>query len=98
MDKKKTIDEVFSMCESRYALVNLVAARAREITDEALKHPASTAPVKPVNVVLDNLMTGRSVIASATAGATIYSDDEFELSVSAPADDMAERFDADDEE
>ncbi len=78
---KKNIDEVFAMCDNRYALVNIVASRARDLAEEADKRH-DTLLEKPVNIVLGNLMTGKSTIVHGAAATNIYRDEEFELSIS----------------
>ncbi len=82
---KKNIDEVFAMCDNRYALVNTVAVRAREIAEEADKRHEPLIE-KPVNIVLGNLMTGRSTIVRPSGASGIYQDADFELSVSSDED------------
>lgn len=95
--EKKTIDDVFGMCDSRYELVNLIAARAREIAEDPNRRDK---PIKPVNYVLNNLMTGRAVICQQNSAAVVYSDDDFELTVSAeePQTESFDDEDWDDEE
>ena len=78
---KKNIDEVFAMCDNRYALVNTVATRAREIAEDADRRHEPLLE-KPVNIVLGNLMTGKSTIVHGTAATSIYQDEDFELSIS----------------
>ncbi|MBQ4313531.1 MAG: DNA-directed RNA polymerase subunit omega [Clostridia bacterium] len=58
---KKTVDDIFAMSESRYALVNLIADKARELAEDAEKRKEPMEQ-KPVNVVVNNLLTGKSVI------------------------------------
>ena len=79
--KKKNIDEVFAMCDNRYALVNTVATRAREIAEDADKRREPLLE-KPVNIVLGNLMAGKSTIVHGGAATSIYRDEDFELSIS----------------
>lgn len=81
----KSIDEVFEMAESRYALVGIVSKRARELAEEAGKRGEPLLE-KPVNIVLNNLKTGRSTIVKPGATSTLYSDDDFELGVSVEQD------------
>lgn len=78
---KKNIDEVFAMCDNRYALVNTVATRAREIAEDADKRHEPLLE-KPVNIVLGNLMSGKSTIVHGSAATSIYRDEDFELSIS----------------
>lgn len=78
---KKNIDEVFAMCDNRYALVNTVATRAREIAEDADKRHEPLLE-KPVNIVLGNLMSGKSTIVHGGAATNIYRDDDFEVSIS----------------
>jgi len=75
--KKYTIDDIFNMCESHYALVALVAEKAREISDEAEKRKEPLTE-KPVNIVLGNLYSGRSTIVSPTGSVGIYRDLDFD--------------------
>ena len=77
----KTIDEVYGMCESRYGLVTMVARRAREITDDAIKH-GDILIEKPVNIVLGNLKSGRATIVRGSAATSLYKDEDFEVSIS----------------
>lgn len=77
---KKTIDDIYGLCDSRYALVNIVAEKAREIAEEAERRHESLT-VKPVNIVLDNLISGKSTIARPNAPANIYRDDSFEVNI-----------------
>lgn len=81
INTKKNIDEVFAMCDNRYALVNTVATRAREISEEADRRHEPLLE-KPVNIVLGNLMTGKSTIVRPSGSASIYRDNDFEVSVS----------------
>lgn len=81
----KSIDEVFEMAESRYALVGIVSRRARELAEEAGKRGEPLLE-KPVNIVLNNLKSGRSTIVKPGSTATLYSDDEFELGISVEQD------------
>ena len=78
---KYSIDEVYDMCESRYALVNLVAERARELSDDALKRKEPLLE-KPVNIVIGNLRSGRSAIVSPNGAANLYRDVDFEVNIS----------------
>ncbi len=78
---KYSIDEIYDMCESRYALVNLVAERAREISEDALRRKEPLLE-KPVNIVIGNLKSGRSAIVSPNGTANIYSDVDFEVNLS----------------
>jgi len=48
---KKTIDEIFAQADSRYALVDAIAKKAREIADSAELNNVSLDE-KPVNMVL----------------------------------------------
>lgn len=79
--KKKTIDEVFKLCDNRYALVNLVAQRARVISEETEKRHEQVLE-KPVNIVLNNLMTGKSTIVRPSSATNIYHDADFDVSIS----------------
>jgi len=76
---KYTIDDIFNMCESHYALVTLVAEKAREISDEAGRRKEPLLE-KPVNIVLNNLKNGRSTIVSPTGSVNIYHGIDFDLS------------------
>ncbi len=78
---KKNIDEVFAMSDNRYALVNTIATRARELADEAEKRHEPLVE-KPVNIVLNNLMTGKSAIVRPSGATSIYRDTDFEVSIS----------------
>ena len=91
---ERTIDDVFNMCDSRYELVNLIAQRARVIAEDPNKRGMVE---KPVNVVLDNLLVGRSVICKANSAATLYSEGDFELTVSADTDYMPSDDEGDEE-
>lgn len=51
----KTIDDIFAMCDSRYALVNAIAKRARQMSDDAVAKKISL-PDKPVNIIIRYLM------------------------------------------
>ena len=78
---KYTIDDIFNMVESHYALVSLVAEKAREISEDAERRKEPLLE-KPVNIVLNNLRSGRSTIVSPTGSANIYRDVDFDLSES----------------
>lgn len=82
---KKNIDEVFAMSDNRYALVNTVATRAREIAENADKRHEPLIE-KPVNIVLGNLMTGKSTIVRPSGSTSLYQDTDFELSISVEED------------
>ncbi len=58
---KKTIDEIFSEADSRYALVEAIAKKAREIADSAELNNISLDE-KPVNMVLRYLSEGKAHI------------------------------------
>lgn len=79
-EKMKSIDEVFHMCESRYALVGIVSRRAREIVEDATKRNEPLLE-KPVNIVLNNLKSGKSTIVKPGSAATLYHDEDFDLSI-----------------
>ena len=81
----KSIDEVFKMCDSRYTLVTIVAKRAREIAEEAAKREKQLTE-KPVNIVLDNLRSGKSTIAKPGSPASLYRDSDFEVSIMSDED------------
>lgn len=83
---KYTIDEIFTMCESHYALVNLVAEKAREISEEAEKRKEPLLE-KPVNIVLGNLRSGRSTIVSPTGSTNLFRDVDFDIDLSGALDD-----------
>ncbi len=78
---KKNIDEVFAMCDNRYALVNTVATRAREIAEDADKRHEPLLE-KPVNIVLGSLMAGKSTIVRPSGATSLYRDADFEVSIS----------------
>ncbi|MBP3415586.1 MAG: DNA-directed RNA polymerase subunit omega [Clostridia bacterium] len=83
---KKTIDDIFEQTDSRYALVEAVAKKARDIADKA-EQEGEILYKKPVNIVLDNLLSGKSVVAKPTAAAKVYESDNFEITVSVPEED-----------
>ena len=56
---KKTIDEIFAEADSRYALVDAIAKKAREIADSAELNNVSLDE-KPVNMVLRYLSEGKA--------------------------------------
>lgn len=57
--KNKTIDEIFGEVDSRYALVDAIAKKAREIADSAeLNHVSLNE--KPVNMVLRYLAESKA--------------------------------------
>ncbi len=56
---KKTIDEIFAEADSRYALVDAIAKKAREIADSAELNNVSLDE-KPVNMVLRYLAEGKA--------------------------------------
>lgn len=58
---RKTIDDVFAMCDSRYALVSAIARKARWMADEAEKKKLSLSD-KPVNLVIKCLMEGSASV------------------------------------
>lgn len=58
---KKTVDELFTEVDSRYALVNAVAQKAREIADDKER---GAGIEKPVLLVLDELQNGEARIIS----------------------------------
>jgi DNA-directed RNA polymerase omega subunit len=62
---KKTVDDLFKEVDSRYALVNAVARRAREISaaDEIRKEVSEE---KPVIHVLNELMEGSARLITRT--------------------------------
>ncbi|MDR1563952.1 MAG: DNA-directed RNA polymerase subunit omega [Oscillospiraceae bacterium] len=62
---KKTVDDLFKEVDSRYALVNAVARRAREIAaaDEIRKEISEE---KPVIHVLNELMEGTAKLITRT--------------------------------
>ena len=55
--KKRTIDDIFEMSDSRYSLVNAISKKAREIADEAESNN-DVLYRKPVNMVIDRLLDG----------------------------------------
>lgn len=59
MKDKKTVDELFTEVDSRYALVNAVAHKAREIADDKDR---GAGIEKPVVYVLDELKSGEAKI------------------------------------
>ena len=59
--KRRTIDDIFEMCDSRYSLVNAISKKAREIADEAESNH-DVLYRKPVNMVIDRLLDGRATI------------------------------------
>ena len=81
----RSIDEVFEMCDSRYTLVTVVAKRAREIAEEAEKRKQPLTE-KPVNIVLDNLKSGKSTIVRPGSPTKIYRDEDFEVSIMSAED------------
>ena len=94
----KSIDEVFKMCESRYTLVTLVARRAREIAeelekrskdmpDDAARRNDKRLTEKSVNIVLDNLKSGKSTIVKPGAPTTLYRSEDFEVGIMSEQDD-----------
>lgn len=82
---KRTIDDIFEMTDSRYALVEAVAKRARDIADEA-EEKGEVLNKKPVNIVIDKLLEGKSVVAKPNAASKIFEDDAFELTISVSED------------
>lgn len=60
---KKTIDDVFAEADSRYALVDAIAKKAREISDNA---ELNNIPLdeKPVNLVLRLLLEDKAHITN----------------------------------
>lgn len=83
---KKTIDDIFEQTDSRYALVEAVAKKARDIADKA-EQEGEILYKKPVNIVLDNLLSGKSVVAKPDVAAKVYESDNFEITVSVPEED-----------
>lgn len=79
---KKNIDDVYKMTDSKYELVAAVAKKARSLADEAEKEGLILYE-KPVNIVLGNLIDGKSVIVKPDKSAKIYEEENFEVSVSA---------------
>ena len=76
---KKTIDDVFAAAESRYALVDAIAKKAREISDNAElnKRPLNE---KPVNLVLRLLLEDKAhLINKSETEIEIIFDEKSEL-------------------
>lgn len=85
MIKKRTMDEVLHLCESRYELVNVISAKARDLADKAEEEHIILTE-KPVNMVIANLLNGTSAVVEQDGVASVYSDGDFELTVSAAED------------
>ncbi len=63
--KMKTIDDIFAAADSRYALVDAIAKKAREIADSAeLNHVSLNE--KPVNMVLRYLFEGKAHVENVS--------------------------------
>ena len=89
---KRTIDDIFEMCDSRYSLVNAISKKAREIADEA-ENNHDVLYRKPVNMVIDRLLDGRATIEH------IEAEEEQEHHVhTTPAQAMNYTLDSDDDE
>lgn len=78
---KRTIDDIFDLCDSRYTLVNAVSSKARELADDAELHGQSMDK-KPVITVLDRLKAGRYTIARQGERASLYRLGDFEITIS----------------
>lgn len=83
---KNTLEEIFDMCDSRYELVNIVAEKAREVSEDAEKRNEPLLE-KPVNIVLNNLKNGRSTIVSPQGSANLYHDIDFDVNIDMSLDD-----------
>lgn len=81
MIEKKNIDDIFEMCDSRYALVNAISSKARAMADDA-EAKREILDEKPVIMVLNNLLSGKSTITKQGAPASVYQEDGFEVTVS----------------
>jgi len=62
--KTKKLDQLFNEVDSRYALVNAVAQRAREISEEA-ENEGEILIRKPVLIAIDELQKGQTKIVPA---------------------------------
>ena len=89
--KKKTIDDIFEMSDSRYSLVNAISKKAREIADEAESNN-DVLYRKPVNMVIDRLLDGRATIEH------IEPEEEVHHAHEMPVQTMNYTLDTDDEE
>lgn len=89
--KKKTIDDIFEMSDSRYSLVNAISKKAREIADEAQSNN-DVLYRKPVNMVIDRLLDGRAIIEH------IEQEEEDPHSHAVPVQTMNYTIDTDDDE
>ena len=90
--KKKTIDDIFEMSDSRYSLVNAISKKAREIADEAESNN-DVLYRKPVNMVIDRLLDGRATIEHIEV-----EEEEVHHAYDAPMQTMNYTLDTDDEE
>lgn len=89
--KKRTIDDIFEMSDSRYSLVNAISKKAREIADEAESNN-DVLYRKPVNMVIDRLLDGRATIEH------IEPEEEVHHAHEMPVQTMNYTLDTDDEE
>lgn len=79
------MDEVLHLCESRYELVSVISAKARELADDA-EEDGVILSEKPVNMVIASLLNGTSAVVEEDGVASVYSDGDFELTVTAADD------------
>ena len=79
------MDEVLHLCESRYELVNVISAKARDLADKAEEEHLILTE-KPVNMVIANLLNGTSAVVENDGAASVYADDGFEVSISAQSE------------
>lgn len=85
MQNKKNIDDVLTLTDNRYSLVNTIAKRAREIADDAESKKVQLLE-KPVNIVIANLKSGKSALVKRDTPASLYKEEGFEVSISAQED------------
>lgn len=78
---RRTIDDIFDLCNSRYTLVNAVSSKARELAEDA-ELRGELMEKKPVITVLDHLKTGRYTIAKHGERASLYRSGDFEVTIS----------------
>ncbi|MBQ1441501.1 MAG: DNA-directed RNA polymerase subunit omega [Clostridia bacterium] len=89
--KKRTIDDIFEMSDSRYSLVNAISKKAREIADEAESNN-DVLYRKPVNMVIDRLLDGRATIEHIEPEEEVFHPHDF------PVKSINYTIDSDDEE
>lgn len=81
MQNKKNMDDILTLSDNRYSLVNTIAKRAREIAEDADNKKIQLLE-KPVNIVIANLKSGRSTLVKKDSSASLYKEKDFEVSIS----------------